>query len=345
MSSKSNRWTRRDVLKLAAAGIGGGVLGGALIPTARRVQQPRAAVSIFKAASYTQDLPDLIRRGLANYPGLLNRIKGRRVVLKPNLIEYHESERVNTHPALIAAAIDAVRHCGAGEVIVAEGPGHRRDMELLLEQSGLDAVLHAAQVKFVDLNLDAIAAVPLVSNYTGLGQLYLPQTILDADVLISMPKLKTHHWAGVTLSLKNMFGVVPGVKYGWPKNLLHWRGIHKSIVDINTTVQPAFAIVDGIEGMEGDGPLYGETVHSGLLVMGDNLTAVDATCARLMHIYPERMEYLVRMLHHAGVLNAGRITQLGESIEDLQQDFSVLKHLNFIKQPLSPLRRLLLVGW
>jgi hypothetical protein len=65
-----------------------------------------------------------------------------------------------------------------------------------------------------------------------------PRTVLAADFIVSMPKVKTHHWAGVTLSLKNMFGVVPGVAYGWPKNILHWKGIGRSILDINALCCP-----------------------------------------------------------------------------------------------------------
>ena len=65
-----------------------------------------------------------------------------------------------------------------------------------------------------------------------------------------MPKMKTHHWAGVTLSLKNCFGCLPGRVYGWPKNALHWQGIDGSILDIAGVVRPAYAIVDGIVAME-----------------------------------------------------------------------------------------------
>jgi uncharacterized protein (DUF362 family) len=80
-----------------------------------------------------------------------------------------------------------------------------------------------------------------------LQQLYLRETLFNADLLVSMPKLKTHHRAGVTLSLKNTFGVVPGALYGWPKNVPHWTGIENSILDINCSLPiPQFAIVDGI---------------------------------------------------------------------------------------------------
>ena len=72
-----------------------------------------------------------------------------------------------------------------------------------------------------------------------------------------MPKLKTYHWAGVTLSLKNMFGIGPGSCYGWPNNVLHWAGIDRSILDINAAARPTFAIGDVIVGMEGNVPIYG----------------------------------------------------------------------------------------
>ena len=73
------------------------------------------------------------------------------------------------------------------------------------------------------------------ANYTGLGHLCLPWTVLASDFVVSMPKIKTHHWAGITLRMKNMFGIEPGTKYGWPKNVLHWKGIHRSILDICAT--------------------------------------------------------------------------------------------------------------
>jgi hypothetical protein len=77
------------------------------------------------------------------------------------------------------------------------------------------------------------------------------------DWIVSMAKMKTHHWAGVTLSMKNLFGVMPGSYYGWPKNVLHWAGINETILDIYATLRPHLTIVDGIIGMEGDGAHHG----------------------------------------------------------------------------------------
>jgi uncharacterized protein (DUF362 family) len=155
-------------------------------------------------------------------------------------------------------------------------------------------------------------------------ELYLPRTALEADFVVSIPKLKTHHWAGVTLSLKNMFGIVPGNCYGWPKNALHWAGLTNSILDINSTVRPDFAIVDGIVGMEGNGPLQGDAKPCGLLVAGDDPVAVDATCARLMGLVPERIKYLAQAGLLLGHLKSENIRQLGESPESVRTCFAVL---------------------
>jgi uncharacterized protein (DUF362 family) len=149
----------------------------------------------------------------------------------------------------------------------------------------------------------------------------------------------------VTLSLKNLFGVIPGVKYGWPKNFLHWYGIPNSIADIATTINPDFAIIDGIEGMEGDGPLHGTRVDAGIIVMGDNLTAVDVTAARLMGVYPEQVDYLRLMMPYEGTMNVARIRQLGELLEDVQQDFDVLPHVSLIKEKPSLWKQALFTGW
>jgi hypothetical protein len=118
-------------------------------------------------------------------------------------------------------------------------------------------------------NRDELIKTKLQAHYSGLGHLWLPRTVLASDFIVSMPKVKTHHWTGVTLSMKNMFGIVPGGRYGWPKNVLHWAGIHESILDICATVRPQFVIADAIVGMEGDGPLSGiaRKMNSILLVM------------------------------------------------------------------------------
>jgi uncharacterized protein (DUF362 family) len=133
-------------------------------------------------------------------------VTGKTVVLKPNLVDYIPGNAINTHPVLVLAAAESFRHMGAKSVVVAEGPGHQRDTRLVLSQSGYEQCLRDETIRFVDLNRDELIRTPLRAGYTGMKNLWLPRTVLEADFLVSMPKIKTHHWSGVTLSMKNMDG-------------------------------------------------------------------------------------------------------------------------------------------
>lgn len=324
---------RREFLKAGA-----GVALAAALPSCREEELPlvdqfskpaRSPVAILRATGYDQPLEDTLRRGLDLFPV---DVRDKRVLLKPNFVEFDPQGVINTHPALLAAAIDAFRSLGAKEVIVGEGPGHRRDNQYLLSASGIGDVLGDAGAPYVDLNNDSVELVSLRSNFTELGSLYLPRMVLGCDLIVSLPKLKTHHWAGVTLSMKNMFGIVPGAVYGWPKNQLHWVGITESILDINASLPvPRFNIVDGIVGMEGNGPIQGQAKHSGVVVMGPDPVAVDSTCARLMSIDPTKIAYLEKGDAFLGNLSEQSIDQLGEPVTGLEQDYRVLESLRDIK--------------
>ncbi|HXF69154.1 MAG TPA: DUF362 domain-containing protein [Thermoflexus sp.] len=220
-------------------------------------------------------------------------VAGKRVLVKPNLIEWIEGHPLVTSPEVVGAVIDVLRARGAAEIVVGEGPGFRRDAGPVVEQSGLAAVLARRKVPFIDLNDDDPQPVPPRDGwFPGQPRLWLPRHVVEADLILSVAKLKTHHWAGVTLSLKNLFGVIPGICYGWPKNMLHVNGITPSILGLKQTLPPVVSVVDGIIGMEGNGPLFGTPVTHGLLVVGKDPLAVDVTCARLIGFEPEEIEHL-----------------------------------------------------
>ena len=250
-------------------------------------------------------------------------IRNKTVLLKPNLVEYIPGAAVNTDARLVGAAAEAFRELGARLVRVAEGPGHQRDTQLVLAETGMDRQLGERGIGFVDLNRDDVVKVPLRTAFSALGSVWLPRTVMDSDFIVSMPKVKTHHWAGVTLSLKNMFGIVPGIAYGWPKNVLHWHGIDASILDLSSTVRPHFVIADGIVAMEGNGPLHGPARQFGHIVLSDDTVAADFTCARLMGLNPWRVRHLA---HAAGFLGNGgeRISQIGEALPHAPLPFAVL---------------------
>jgi uncharacterized protein (DUF362 family) len=290
----------------------------ALIPS---FQRPPSKIVIRRVANYEQDLSLLIRESLSvfNPP-----VKDKTVLLKPNMVGLDPLGIINTHPAVIAAARDCFLRLGAAQVLIGDGPAMDRDTEAIVESVRLRDYAGPLPRAFIDLNVDDVQRVVLKTHASRLKELYLPKTVLGVDFLVSMPKLKTHHWAGVTLSLKNMFGIVPGSCYGWPKNVLHWAGIDRAILDVNAAARPDFAIVDGIVGMEGNGPIQGTPKDSGVLVFGNDPVAVDATCCRVMGLVPERVKYLSGAGTLLGHLKADKIQQLGESIGSVRTAFAVL---------------------
>jgi uncharacterized protein (DUF362 family) len=286
-------------------------------------------VALMAVASYGAAIADSISRGLAL---LRPDVRGRRVLLKPNLVEYESGTMINTHPAVVAGAAEAFLRAGAREVVVGEGPGHRRDTEYLLSASGLGAYLRDLSVPFVDLNLDDVRRVTLKSRFMGRESLMLPAEVLAADVVVSLAKLKTHHWAGMTASMKNLFGTVPGAVYGWPKNLLHYCGIEPSILDLNATIRPAFAIVDAVVAMEGDGPIMGTPKPCGFLAMGRDPVAVDATCARIMGLNPAKIGYLRDASRYLGNIAPSRIVQRGEPAERFETRFALIDSMTHLRK-------------
>lgn len=314
--------------KFLQAAVGGGVAVAAVMGGKwwlnRRASGP--ATVILKAEAYSADLKTTLLKGLAELDVTEAEIRGRRVLLKPNLIEPHRGiGHINTDPLLVRAAIESFLHLGAASVVVAEGAANRLDALWTLEEAGYVEVLKTDRIPFVDLNTAPVAALKNAGNLTGFSHFLVPIPVLKSDFFVSMPKMKTHHWAGVTLSMKNLFGIMPGSHYGWPKNPLHVAGIGESILDINTTVLPDLAIVDGIVGMEGDGPIMGEPVQAGVVVLGRNLCATDATGCRVMGVDPARIPYL----YHAerlslGPVQAAGIEQRGETVAAVRKNFRLI---------------------
>ena len=278
-----------------------------------------AIVALGECSSYGADL-------LASLRSLWHRaempdVRGKRVLIKPNLVDYLEDFPVTTAPEVVGAVADLLLELGSKEIIVGDGSSFRRETLPIAEAIGLPALLAKRGLKFIDLNYDDPQPVPVQDKWIRrASELWLPRHVLDSDLIISVPKLKTHHWAGVSLSLKNLFGVVPGSRYGWPKNFLHLNGISQSIIGIHQTLPPVVSVVDGIIGMEGDGPLFGTPVHHGLLAIGRDPVSVDATCARLMGFSLESIPHL-KLAAWAGIGQAHRIEIRGVPVERFQRHY------------------------
>jgi uncharacterized protein (DUF362 family) len=310
--------TRREALSASAL----------LVAACTRKQQVKSApVSITQADDYDQRLYDTVLRIFAEHKLQLRR---RSIVLKPNLVEFESGTPVNTHPMVVHAVFEACKAMGASSVRIAEGPGHRRCTLDLADAAGYFGIIPGFDDLFTDLNVDEVTSVRLKKPFSKLRSLYLPDTALAADLIISLPKMKTHHWVGATLSMKNFFGLVPGGVYGCPKNVLHWAGIDECIADLYATFPRHFALVDGIEAMEGNGPIEGTSKRVGVLIAGSDLVAVDATCCRIMGLNPERVRYLQLSGLHGQTIEAN-VPQIGVSIRAAQTDFRIVPHLQLLR--------------
>lgn len=293
----------------------------------RPVERGKHRVSIVRANSYARDLESVVRRILIEHQVPL---AGKKVLLKPNLVEFSSDAPVNTHPAFVAAVAEAFRALGAADVHIAEGPGHRRTTFDLASSAGYFSSVPKFENHFTDLNVDDVTRVTIHNPFSSLSELYLPNSALGCDLLVSLPKMKTHHWTGATLSMKNLFGIVPGAVYGWPKNLLHWAGIDQCIADLHYLFPRQFCLVDGIEAMEGNGPILGTRIAAGVIVAGAHPPSVDATCCRIMQIDPAKIRYL-RLVADRSRWTGDSIQQIGESVDSVKKRFALLPELEHFR--------------
>src|SRR3954463_5147855 len=179
--------TRREMLA-AAGGIAIAAAAGCGI---EQRSIPAARGSILKVPAYDQSVYDIMRRVVAEHAG---EVRGRNILLKPNLVEFEPESSINTHPILVHAAFEAFRALGAATVRIAEGPGHRRNTLDLADAAGYFHTVPHFEDHFTDLNLDDVTRVHPTRQFSRIKKLYLPNTTLRADLLVSMAKMKTHHW-------------------------------------------------------------------------------------------------------------------------------------------------------
>jgi uncharacterized protein (DUF362 family) len=317
----SLRITRRELLPLAGAGLLAGFAG--LQSRRRRVQAPfgKSRVGVYKASSYSEDLTARILEG-ARACGL--DMKDQKVFVAAHLEGFGSSHAINADASVVGATVRALRALGASEVTVGAGPSFERDTIGLAEAAGYGEALSDFEKIFVDLNRDDVSPVEGFPQ----GILYLPVTALRADLLVSVAKMKTDSQVGANLAMQNLSGIVPGSVYGWPKDTALGSGVdsqNRSLVELARVFRRSFAIVDGIVGMEGNGPLEGTPKSAGVLVMGDCLAATDATCCRIMGIDPTRIGYLAQSAGTVGNIDPAQIDRTGERPESVRTDFQLIE--------------------
>lgn len=238
---------------------------------------------------------------------------GRPILIKPNYINAkHPSAGMTTDSRVVEGIVKFLRQRDVEEIVIGEGSGFA-DTFQAFKVAGVDVVAERWGVKLVDLNKDEFVEVdpsyPLSLNSVRVAKTALKSTI------ISVPKLKVHRTATVTLSLKNMMGALAS------KGSMHRGRLSQNIADLASILRPSVSVIDGIVAGEGD-EMSGNPVEMNLVIAGTDPVAVDAVGAAVMGIQPTDVKHLVLAEKKGlGTCNLNEITVMGESIESVKRKF------------------------
>lgn len=279
-----------------------------------------STVAISRCNSYDQDeVQRAVREALAALGGLDLFVKpGQTVLLKPNLLGAKPPETaVTTHPAAVEAVANEVIALGATPIIGDSPPfqgQNARRYEALCRVTGMKDVSDRLGIDIVCLD-DPWRMVKAGGEYYR--ELPVSSTFLDADVVINLPKLKTHGLTGFSGAIKNMFGCIPGLK----KSQLHLQAredreiFSEMLVDVFATCRPTLSIVDGVVGMEGPGPSKGKPKDIGVIIAGVDTVAVDVAACEVVGFDPASIAH-IRIAGERGLgeCDLGKIDLLGENV-------------------------------
>lgn len=217
-------------------------------------------------------------------------IAGKKVVIKPNVLRTSKAEEhIVTNPALLRAVIEKVEELSPTALVVGDNPGlfNYGDNENSFKETGLMAAAKGYYKNFGDTTQH------LAFNPDFMPEVGVSTEIMAADILISLPKFKTHGLTVLTGAIKNSYGILPGAQ----KARLHRLAgtperFHELIVEVFRLRVPDFFIMDAVVGMEGNGPASPELREIGLILAADNAVALDAVVARMMGVDPARLRFL-----------------------------------------------------
>ncbi|MCK5802411.1 MAG: DUF362 domain-containing protein [Lentisphaeria bacterium] len=279
------------------------------------MNESRATVSVSACDDYAPEhVMAALRKTLEPLGGMGAFVHvGQTVLIKPNLLSPRPPEEcVTTHPALVAAVVTLCREAGAERVWVGDSPAGAHSEEILWQKTGMTDVVSAAGGELKSFTSDG-------SRVCGDRTVAAPPWIDDVDVIISLPKVKTHILTMLTCALKNTYGLIPGES----KSLYHSdfpspRSMARFLLDVYEAFRPTLHIADGVQALEGQGPANGTPVHVGILAASVDGAALDAVLARLFGLHPKS----IPMLRYAGERDIGEtdpthIDAIGDGLERL----------------------------
>jgi uncharacterized protein (DUF362 family) len=264
------------------------------------VKGERGHAPVFKALDFIH-----YKNALAGYD---------KVLIKVNFITTKTWDTgATTDPIVVEALIKKLEDLPV-KVYVVESDATITNADKAFEMTGMKDMCERNGVEWLNLRHVKDKVKLAVPNGEALKSITVPRLVTESAV-ISAAKLKTHVDTGVTLGMKNMFGLLPD-KF---KGKYHLKGISKVVVDINTVLRPAFTVIDGFVGMEGEGPIDGTPVQMNLIIAGTDPVATDATACRVMGINPYEIKH-IRKAYEKG-LGSSEAQVLGEKLDAVTKVF------------------------
>ncbi|MDP6458015.1 MAG: DUF362 domain-containing protein [Candidatus Bathyarchaeota archaeon] len=238
-----------------------------------------------------------------------------RVLIKVNFITTKTWDTGATTDPLVVEAIFQRLQDLPLEVIVVESDATTTNATKAFHATGMAKMCERNGIKWINLRHEKDRVALPIPNGAALKKIVVPRIVAESGI-VSAAKMKTHIDTGVTLGMKNLFGLLPD-KF---KGKYHIKDMHKVVADINTVIKPHLTVVDGFVAMEGRGPVRGTPVQMETIVAGSDVVAVDATTSRLMGINPHEIDHIM-MAHERGLGEIDSVEILGDGIEAVKRDF------------------------
>jgi len=269
-----------------------------------------AKVVLKYCPDYTMNVEQHLREGLSELGGMSAFVKpGQKVLLKVNLLmKKRPEEAVTTHPSVVEAVVHLVQEAG-GIPIIGDSPGGPYTVNALRAIYARSGLSEVAERTGAILNEDVGQTTIQCPEGKLVRSLTLTNCVLEADVVIPLSKLKTHGMMTFTGGVKILFGVIPGLlKAEYHLKMFKVQDFADLLVDIATYVKPALSIMDGVVGMEGDGPSAGKPRNIGALILSTDPFALDVVAADLIGLKPEKVPTIM----------AARLRGLTSRLNELQ---------------------------
>lgn len=305
------------------------------------MKNDKSQVAIIRCESYDQEqVAEAVDRGLDLLGGIDSIIQpDDKVLLKPNLLSSHSPEEgVTTHPAVFQAVGKQIRKISQ-HIDYGDSPG-RGDIKEIAKTAGLHKIAEKLNINLVEFQDGKNV---FFAENGQKRKFKIAEPVLNCDSLINLAKFKTHNLTRITGAVKNIFGCISGLeKVEFHLKLPEVRDFAKMLVELNLLVAPQLHIIDGIMGMEGNGPSAGEMRPVNVLLFSRDPVALDSVFARMVNLAPDKVStnyFGVKL--KLGNMNFENIELVGDDIDDfILDDFDVYRGAEAGCHPLNPILRM-----